>query len=93
MYFLGVMPKRVNEYFCTVKLVINFETLIKCAKNYAQRVNEILILRIIGILGFWGRRWCCLNIFDFLTSDKNTLGFLTSGNVFFTCEKIRIFVD
>lgn len=52
MYFLGVMPKRVNEYFCTVKLVINFETLIKCAKNYAQRVNEILILRIIDISGF-----------------------------------------
>ena len=28
-----------------------------------------------------------------LTSDKNILDFLTSGNVFFTCEKIRIFVD
>lgn len=50
MYFLGVIPKRVNEYFCTVKLVINFETLIKCAKNYAQRVNEILNLRNFGIL-------------------------------------------
>lgn len=54
MYFLGVIPKRVNEYFCTVKLVINFETLIKCAKNYAQRVNEILNLRIIDISGFLG---------------------------------------
>lgn len=52
MYFLGVMPKRVNEYFCTVKLVINFETLIKCAKNYAQQVNEILILRIIELSKF-----------------------------------------
>ena len=40
MYFLGVIPKRVNEYFCTVKLVINFETLIKCAKNYVQRVSQ-----------------------------------------------------
>ena len=50
MYFLGVIPKRVNEYFCTVKLVINFETLIKYAKNYAQRVNEILNLRNFGIL-------------------------------------------
>lgn len=28
-----------------------------------------------------------------LASDKNILDFLTSGNVFFTCEKIRIFVD